>query len=321
MRYDIIGDIHGQSAKLRQLLQLLGYRDDSLSWRHPDRYRQAIFVGDFVDRGPGQLETVDIVRRMVEEGAALAVMGNHELNAAAWHTPHPRRNGEYLRPRSGKWGSKNRSQHEAFLREVGEDSKRHQDIIDWFLTLPLWIELPGIKVVHACWHTPFMQYLEPRLHARRWLTRELLAEATDEPENEAEKDNAIPSLFKAVEALTKGLEIPLPGQHSFNDKDGHSRTRVRVRWWDSNATTYRKAALMEGARETLPEVEIPKHAQLPPVAGKPVFFGHYWMTGVPRVLSRVVACVDYSAGKGGPLVAYQWRGETVLNQMNFASAA
>ena len=95
MAYDIIGDIHGQAGKLEALLRTLGYRDTAGAWRHPER--QAIFVGDFIDRGPAQVRSVHIVRRMVDAGAALAVMGNHELNAIAWHTPDPRHLGQYLR--------------------------------------------------------------------------------------------------------------------------------------------------------------------------------------------------------------------------------
>jgi hypothetical protein len=49
MAYDIIGDIYGQADKLEALLRALGYRDTAGAWRHPDR--QAIFVGDFIDRG------------------------------------------------------------------------------------------------------------------------------------------------------------------------------------------------------------------------------------------------------------------------------
>ena len=55
--------------------------------------------------------------------------------------------------------------------------------------------------------------------------------ATDEPENETEKDDGTPSVFKAVECLTKGIEVPLPAGHQFSDKDGIVRNRVRVRWW------------------------------------------------------------------------------------------
>ena len=95
MSYDIIGDIHGQADKLVNLLEKMGYTLHGKVWNHPSR--QVIFVGDFIDRGLQQLETVKIARSMVNAGAALAVLGNHELNAIAWHTPHPERQGEYLR--------------------------------------------------------------------------------------------------------------------------------------------------------------------------------------------------------------------------------
>ena len=81
MSYDIIGDIHGHADALRTLLTKLDYREVQGVFRHPDR--MAIFVGDFIDRGPKQLESVTIVRRMVEADTALAVMGNHEFNAIA----------------------------------------------------------------------------------------------------------------------------------------------------------------------------------------------------------------------------------------------
>lgn len=81
MNYDIIGDIHGHAGALKALLADLGYVEKGRTWSHPDR--QAIFLGDFIDRGPRQVETVDIVRRMVDAGNAQAVMGNHELNAIA----------------------------------------------------------------------------------------------------------------------------------------------------------------------------------------------------------------------------------------------
>jgi len=311
--YDIIGDIHGQADKLEALLTRMGYRKTSGHWQHAGR--QAIFVGDFIDRGPGQLRAVNIVRRMVEDGAALAIMGNHEFNAIAWHTSNARRHGEYLRPHQSP-NDKNRKQHAAFLSEVEHDASLHQEIIDWFLTLPLWLDLPELRVVHACWHEPFMEFLAPRLSDGRKLSRELMIEATDES---VEKDNAKASVFKAVEALTKGIEVPLPEGHSFLDKEGIQRKDVRVRWWDETATTYPTAAILpEENRKAHSDQAIPEHARIKVIQDRPVFFGHYWMTGTPAPLTRSAACVDYSAGKGGPLVAYQWNGETLLDAANFA---
>lgn len=118
--------------------------------------------------------------------------------------------------------------------------------------------------------------------------------------------------------MLKGVEIPLPEAHTFKDKDGHERKRVRVRWWDPHASTCRRAAMVpEEIRQTLPDDPIPEHVRLGNDAGKPLFIGHYWLSGKPELRSRTVACVDYSIGKGGKLVAYRWDGEPVLDAERF----
>lgn len=316
MNYDIIGDIHGHAEALSTLLAEMGYLDQGGAWRHPDR--TAVFTGDFIDRGPRQVDAVDIVRRMVDAGSAKAILGNHEFNAIAWYLPNPDQPGEYLRPHhSVKYGSKNFEQHRAFLDEVN-GTPMHKEIIDWFLTLPLWLELDGIRVVHACWHKPFMDYLAPQLADGNRLTPALMVQASREPANDQEKDSPEPSIFKAVETLSKGIEIPLPGPHRFADKDGLSRQRVRIRWWDRDASTYRKSAMLDdAAREVLPADQIPDYVRIGHDGGAPVFIGHYWLTGAPRLLSEKVACVDYSIAKGGKLVAYRWDGEPLLDSSRF----
>jgi len=319
MNYDVIGDIHGHADALKALLRRMEYRNNRGAWHHPDR--QAIFVGDFIDRGPKQVESVDIVRRMVDAGTAQAVMGNHEFNAIAWFLPDESNPGEYLRPHhSAKYGDKNYQQHKAFLNEV-DGTPHHKEIIDWFLTLPLWLDLPGLRVVHACWHQQFMEFLAPKLAEGNKLTNELMVEASSEPDDESEKDTPEPSVFKAVEALTKGIEVQLPRPHTFKDADGHERDRVRVQWWNQEAITFRQTALLEDEiRGQLPEMPIPAHVRFGHNGDKPIFFGHYWATGTPRILSKKVACVDYSIAKGGKLVAYRWNeGEPTLDDKNFIS--
>ena len=307
MAYDVIGDIHGQAEKLHALLQYLGYRDAQGAYRHPNR--TAIFVGDFVDRGPRQVDSVMTVRRMVEQGTAMAVMGNHEFNAIAWHTPKEDGSEEFLRTRSGELGKRNRHQHAAFLAEVEDKPLLHKELIDWFYSLPLWLDLPGIRVVHACWHDGYISQLSQHLVTGNRLTPDLMARASSPKTME----------FRTVEGLTKGLEVDLPEGHIFHDKDGHVRHNVRIRWWDQSATTYRDLALMpEHLRSELPDIAIPAGIQPEYDRQKPVFFGHYWMTGTPKLLSSKAACVDYSAAKDGPLVAYRWDGESELQALNFA---
>lgn len=312
MNYDIIGDIHGHADELEALLASLGYRETRGAWRHPSR--QAIFVGDFIDRGPRQIETVELVRRMIDGGSALAVMGNHEFNAVAWFLPDPEEPWEYLRKHhSPKYGEKNRQQHHAFLAAV-EGTPRHEEMIRWFLGLPVYLDLPGLRIVHACWHPGHLAFLRPHLTHDNCLTVDKMAEAAREPVNDGDKNSTAPTVFTAIETLLKGIEARLPAPHTFRDKDGHERNQVRIRWWDNNATSFRDAAMLpEDERSAFPQEPVPSHALIGHDEGKPVFVGHYWLTGAPVLLSNKVACVDYSVAKKGKLVAYRWDGETELD--------
>ena len=135
-----------------------------------------------------------------------------------------------------------------------------------------------------------MDYLGSLLADGNLLTEELMVEASREPADDAQKDTPEPSVFKAVEALTKGIEIRLPKPHVFKDKDGHERDRVRTCWWDSNAATYQEAALLDDkTRNILPDDQIPIHVRLGYAGRKPLFFGHYWKTGTPIVQAEKVS--------------------------------
>ena len=79
--FDIIGDVHGCGDELETLLGDLGYQ---VAWSGkdvavtPPPGRRAIFLGDFVDRGPRSPDVLRIAKSMVEAGTALAVVGNHD---------------------------------------------------------------------------------------------------------------------------------------------------------------------------------------------------------------------------------------------------
>jgi Calcineurin-like phosphoesterase len=302
VNYDIIGDIHGQYDKLVALLRTLGYHETMRAWRHPDR--TAIFIGDLIDRGPRQVETLRLVRGMVDTGAAMAIMGNHEFNAIAWATEDPEHPGERLRPH-GRPG--NRNQHKAFLAEVA-GRPLHDEIIQWFKTLPLWLDLGAIRVVHACWNDEYMGALRPYLAKGMTLTEELIVWANRKGH----------WAFKAVETLCKGLEVDLPSGMSFKDKDGKNRGSIRVRWWEAQPITFRHAALAPAeVMAQIPDSPIPTDRRIGAYSGPPVFFGHYWLKSRPAPMTPQVACVDYSAGDGGPLVAYRWDGEPELRATHF----
>jgi hypothetical protein len=300
--YDIIGDVHGEHDKLVALLRTLGYRETMRAWRHPDR--TAVFVGDLIDRGPKQVETLRLVRGMVDTGAALAIMGNHEFNAIAWATRDPEHPTEHLR-RHSRPG--NRRQHQAFLAEVG-GKPLHAEIVEWFKTLPLWLDLGGLRVVHACWNDDYVARLRPHLAKGTTLTDEMIVRAN-------RKGHWV---FEAVEAVCKGLEVPLPQGMSFTDKDGKTRTKARIRWWEQEPRTFRKVSLApQAVLKQIPDVPMPADPRVKAYAGPPVFFGHYCLTSRPAPLAAKIACVDYSAGDGGALVAYRWEGEAELRATHF----
>ena len=315
MDYDIIGDIHGHADALAALLDKMGYRKKSGIWRQDDH--TPIFVGDFIDRGSGQLETLGIVRPMIDEGAAFAVMGNHEFNAIAWHTPDPRHRGQFLREHSDK----NQKQHQAFLDATAGQPELVNDLVHWFYKLPLWIDLPGLRVVHACWHPTYMAALAPQLEPGNRLNKRLVEAASRRGAAESPDSPALPASpeFNAIEAILKGPEVKLPDGLSFTMGD-EVRREARTRWWDAKAVTFRESAIVdEATRPRLPDTPVPADLRFGYHGDKPVFVGHYWMRGAHERQAPGVACVDYSVGKGGPLVAYRWRGERDLVSANFIS--
>jgi hypothetical protein len=299
--YDVIGDIHGHADALRRLLTKLDYSEIDGIFQHPTR--KVIFVGDFVDRGPEQREVLRIARGMSEAGEASAVLGNHEFNAIAWSTPDG--SGGFLR----KHSEKNLKQHVEFLEQFGDGSREYHDAIAWFRRLPVWLELPGLRVVHACWHEPSRLALAPYLDQMNCFTSDGFREAL-RPGSEA---------FMASEILLKGPEQRLPPGISFKDKSGDERHEVRLRWWDPLATTFRRAANMDDNLDELPDDELPIDFRYLDI--KPVLFGHYWMQGAPTITHSTAACLDFSVARNGRLTAYRWSGETELTHGSIVSVA
>lgn len=294
--FDLIGDIHGHLAPLEALLASLGYRKRHGAWGHPDR--TALFLGDYIDRGPEQLGVLTTVRGMIDAGNAVGALGNHELNGCGWGLRG--QNGQFLRVH----GSKNRHQHAAFLNAVGDGSALHAEYLDWFRTLPLFLDLGHVRLVHACWHPEQIAVLKSGLDAGNRLPEGPLDEFFQRGH----------PLCDASEIVLKGPEIALPPGVIFHDKDGHERRNTRIRWWEPAATTFRSAALVDPETAAqLPDTPLPAGAMPDPGPGGPVFFGHYWMTGTPQLVSPRFACLDFSIANGGALVAYSFDGEPELS--------
>jgi len=308
--YDVIGDIHGYANKLEALLRKLGYAPRGKGYL-PPRGRMAVFLGDLIDRGPEQLRVVGIVRTMVDAGGAAVVMGNHEFNAIGFATPRPDGSGECLRPNLGQNAVclKNRAQHQEFIAQVGQGSSKHRELIQWFRTLPPFLELEGIRAVHACWASNAIATLK----GTEWGRGYPLSDATLHQAYDTQSP-----VFSARTLLTCGMEIPLPKGRSLIDKSGHARREIRVANWRHWARELHEVALVPSDQEALLKgMEWPSELVVTEISGSPVFVGHHWFVGTPRIESEKFACLDWSAGRGGPLVAYRWDGEECLSNEKF----
>lgn len=307
MKYDIIGDIHGYAQSLKALITKLGYRLADGSYSHPEHDRQAVFLGDFIDRGPEIQETLGIVRPMVEKGNAVSVMGNHEYNAICFDTESPHKVNEWLRSHN----SRHIYQHIETLYQFKKNRDAWQSHLEWFWTLPLYLDLDGIRVVHASWDSWSFEVFRPYSTTGASLTKRLLEQSADEGTIE----------FSAIQNALKGIEVDLPDSVRIVDKDGFSRKETRVKWWEPAQGKSMKDLIFP-YRETTAESPIPDDdaARIPGYDNKkPVFFGHYWLkSDKPSALTPFVACLDYSVAGNGILAAYSWNGEQELVDEHFS---
>lgn len=302
MLFDFIGDIHGHAVLLERLLDRLGYAETGGTWRHSDR--QAVFVGDFIDRGPAIPETLRIVRAMVEGGSAAAVMGNHEWDALRFH--HCPAHHSHLRDQL----------KQTLLQFEGRDAewKSH---LRWLRSLPLWLDNGSFRVVHACWNQAAVATLSGVVSP---LTDEVLSLSKTQS----------PEVLAAMELLLNGWRLQLPGDLFVTTSRGMPMNWMRAKWWIPAAGRHYEDLTFPDV-EACPHcpIEIPAHEVRNPTGvfagypaeAPPVFVGHYSLPKdrKPAPIAANVACLDYSAAFSGPLVAYRWDGEKVLSADKFVS--
>ncbi|WP_110693800.1 metallophosphoesterase [Salinicola halophyticus] len=304
--YDLIGDVHGCGRSLVRLLEKLGYRAEDGVFRHPRR--QVIFLGDLIDRGPDIRLAVSIAKGMVDAGEAHIVMGNHEYNALAYcHQAPSDSERDWLRehtPRNHRIIERTLEQFHAFPMEW-------ETCLAWFMTLPLCLDLEGLRVVHACWDEPLVDaFLARRPDAR--IDRAFLTESTS------------PGSFAhgVMDRLTRGTQMPLPPGVEIRSRDGFTRRSFRAHFWCRNPHTYGDVVFqpdnLPPALEDRP-LSAAERERLAfyPESAPPLFVGHYWCQGVPALPRANIACLDYSAVKHGRLVAYRWEGEQRLDANRF----
>jgi hypothetical protein len=258
---DIVGDIHGEIDGLRALLAHLGY--DSAG-RHA-QHRRLVFLGDLADRGPDSPATIKLVAQLVAGGRAQCVLGNHDLNILLgqrkpdnlWFFGEPVSLG----------GS------DMVTPQVLADADTREMTTRFFATLPLVLERPDTRVVHACWEPRMVEkarratsVLELYWYSVQAIRSDLASrQDLDSVDRGLRFQNGNP-----VKVLTSGLERRTEKASVSN---GKLRYEERVPWWlDYHDEPY-------------------------------CIFGHYGLFfGEPHGQGRAM-CVDYAVGK-------RWRERT-----------
>lgn len=289
---DIIGDIHGHADELTLLLEKMGYyRGDTGTYQYPNNARKVVFVGDLIDRGPKIRETLMLVKSMVDNGTAYCIRGNHEDNAIKfWTLSNNPDSPGYLR----KHTIKNIIQHSATIKAFQNREDQWQMFVNWFKTLPYYLDFKDFRVIHASWH-----------------------QALSIPSFDITTDRQVQGI------IMHGEELKMPEGCSFADKDGNLRYSGRTQWWlNPQGLTYRQyletyAMDIAGLDIPIPPEVLKTLGSGYPSTEKPLFFGHYWLRGEPKIQQENVCCLDYSVAKGGNLVAYRFDGEQKLNNSKF----
>lgn len=301
--YDIIGDIHGNANSLKELLQKMGYDNTAGYYRHP--LRKAVFTGDFVNRGKKVRKTLKIVRRMVDNKSAYAVMGNHEYNVICYNTKSFRRG--YLK----KHNSSNRSLLYHTTKAFRDHPEEWAGYLEWMKELPLFLEFENFRVVHACWDKSIVKFVKRNLPGNR-MTEAFL------------HNSARPGTIEneIVEVLLTGIEIPVGENTSLMNSQGNAVYRMRIKWW-MQPDGHNLSDIALGEYKIIPDRPVKKEEKAMffpyPEDRRPVFIGHYCLREKPGLQSPNVCCVDYCCYRKGKLVAYRMNGESRLNPANIVS--
>jgi hypothetical protein len=136
---DLVGDVHGEIDALRLLMACLGYDNG----RHPDG-RKLVLLGDLVDRGPDSPAVVRLVARLVEDGRATCVLGNHELNLLLGLRREG--NGWFFGEADEAMGQPARP-----VPQKATGGRTRDWLSAFFRGLPLALERADLRAVHAGW--------------------------------------------------------------------------------------------------------------------------------------------------------------------------
>ncbi len=304
--YDLIGDVHGCARSLEQLLQQLGYQVRQGCYRHPSR--QAVFIGDIVDRGTAVRESLQLVRSMVDQDSAQILIGNHEYNCITYCEPARSGSGRrYLREHNPR--------HEQQIRQTLQQMNAYpdewRDYLAWFRQLPLYLELPNCRAVHACWDLDLIEQLKQQ-GIRDFSDDDFLHRSVERGSFE----------WQVADRLLRGTHLRLPNNEVMQTAEGFNRHVYRTKFWVQDPQQHRDVVFQP---DPLPEhiaqqwltAEDRKNLLHYGLEQPPLFIGHYWRQGEPLPITANIVCLDYSAVKSGKLVAYRMDQETQLDAAKF----
>jgi hypothetical protein len=215
---DIVGDVHGELEALYALMEHLGYNRKG---SHPTG-RQLVFLGDLTDRGPDSVGVVGLVHNLIDAGRAQCVLGNHDLSILL-ERKKPENRWFFGRPFVNKAG--------ITIPQRRASGKTRRKIIRFFRTLPLVLERPGLRVVHACWQAEMVDAARAATDVKKLCdsyhdlikTENKQRKDLDKIDKRLRHQNCNP-----VKLLTSGIEERIDPEHW---SGGKLRSRRRAEWW------------------------------------------------------------------------------------------
>ena len=197
------------------------------------------------------------MQRLVENGLAQCVLGNHDLNLLL---------GDEKYDNNWFYGREFLFEETVVPQRKLHDDEARRKIKAFFASLPLALERPGLRVVHACWNKESVELarqasdvLELYRHHVRLIEESNAGRDLDQIDRDLELQNRNP-----VKMLTSGPERRIADPF---ESSGKIRHEERVPWWEEYSD---------------PNFSVYGHYGAPP--------------GQPHGQGRAV-CIDYAVAK------------------------
>lgn len=295
---DFIGDIHGYYKSMTKLLLKLGYTKKDKIWQHENS--KALFLGDFINKGPNSLKVLKHIKRMVDNQHAYAILGNHELYFLEYY---------YSKKHNRKTYLKQSQKHQ--IKKIFKEFKSDKEIdkyAKWLSSLPFFYNFKTAYAVHAYWSNKNIQIITRRIRNKTLKNRDI---------KEIFKQKS--KFSKAVWQTTKGVEFRIPPQ-IIKENIEILQSNFRIKWWENHEEKTLKEISFD-SRITLPNTPIKKkyvrNYEIYSSEFPPVFFGHYCLKKEHHLQRANICCLDScKTTKGRNIKSYRWSGERKLDSNN-----